>query len=129
MNQIRYGNGAIKTVERDAGENYRLTRSVVSLSGSTLLDTNYEYDALSDITRIRENGIEPLRKTIDYNYDPLDRLTQANYTYALAGYGRDTTKHLSYTYDALGNILTATDIGNYAYSGEGYASPHAVTSA
>lgn len=110
MNTMSYGNGVIKTIDRDEDYNYRLTHVRSSLSGTTLLDTSYDYDAVSNITRIHERGVEPLRKTVDYTYDALGRLTRADMNYALSGYNRDTTKNLSYTYDALGNILSATSV-------------------
>jgi hypothetical protein len=78
-----YGNGVIKTVDRDADYNYRLERVRSTLSGAVLLDTSYNYDAVSNITRIQEGGIEPLRKTVDYTYDPIGRLTHAGMNYAL----------------------------------------------
>lgn len=129
MNDIFYGNGAVKHIERDAQYNYRLSRATTSLSGTTLLDTNYTYDGLSDITRIQENGIEPLRKTVNYTYDPLQRLTSASSMYAVGGYGRDQIKNISYAYDPIGNILSTSTVGSYNYSGPWYANPHAVTSA
>lgn len=117
MNDIFYGNGAVKHIERDAQYNYRLSRATTSLSGTTLLDTNYTYDGLSDITRIQENGIEPLRKTVNYTYDPLQRLTSASSMYAVGGYGRDQIKNISYAYDPIGNILSTSTVGSYNYSG------------
>lgn len=107
----------MKHIERDTQYNYRLSRATTSLSGTTLLDTSYTYDGLSDITGIQENGVEPLRKTVNYTYDLLQRLTSANSTYAVGGYGRDQIKNISYTYDPIGNILSASQLGNYVYSG------------
>jgi YD repeat-containing protein len=128
MQSIRYGNGVVKNTTRDANHNYRLTRSTAILSGSTLLDTEYRYDAISNIDRIQENGIEPLRKSIDYTYDALSRLTQASYVYSVQGYNRANNSY-NYAYDDIGNIVSATNVGSYNYSGLGYANPHAVTSA
>lgn len=128
MQSLRYGNGVVKNTTRDPDHNYRLTRSTSTLSGSTLLDTEYRYDAVSGIDQIRENGIEPLRKSVDYTYDPLSRLTRADYSYMVQGYNR-TNNTYSYIYDDIGNIMSASAIGSYGYSGIGYASPHAVTTA
>ena len=129
MQSIRYGNGIVKDTLRDPNHNYRLTRSTASLSGGILLDTNYRYDAVSNIDRIQENGIEPLRKSVDYTYDSLRRLTRADYAYVIPGFQRVQSMSYSYRYDDIGNISTASPIGSYGYSGLGYASPHAVTSA
>jgi RHS repeat-associated protein len=42
--------------------------------------------------------------------------------------GATTTPVYAYTYGALGNMLSATGQGAYAYAGTGYANPHAATS-
>jgi RHS repeat-associated protein len=130
MRSIRYGNGVVKNTERDVNNNYRLTRATATTTdGTKLLDTSYGYDEVSNITNITEGGIEPLRKSLSYTYDPLARLTSANYSYSIAGYGRDQVKHLAYTYDDIGNIMSATDVWSYAYAGTNFANPHAVTGA
>jgi RHS repeat-associated protein len=129
MKSILYGNGVVKNTSRDANNNYRLNRSTATLSGSTLLDTEYSYDAVSNIDKIRENGVEPLRKSIDYTYDALARLTSANYSYTVAWYGRDQAKNTTFTYDDIGNITSTSTIGNYTYAEGGIANPHAVTHA
>lgn len=127
---VAYGNIASKNITRDPTYNYRLSTSQVSLAdGTTLLDTSYQYDTVGNIDAIREQGIEPLRKSIDYIYDPLDRLTSANYSYATLGYNRAQTQNIAYTYDDIGNILSASPVGDYTYAQTGYANPHAVTSA
>lgn len=85
MRSIRYGNGVVKNTERDANHNYRLTRATsTTIDGTKLLDTSYGYDAVSNITSISEGGIEPLRKSVGYSYDPLARLTSASYAYGVA---------------------------------------------
>jgi RHS repeat-associated protein len=130
MKSIRYGNGVIKNTERDANNNYRLARAIANASdGTKLLDTSYSYDVISNIVGITENGIDPLRKTISYTYDSLARLSSANYSYNVAGYGRDQTKNLTYTYDDIGNISTSSEVGAYNYAGTNFANPHAVTTA
>ena len=129
MQSIRYGNGVIKNTNRDPNNNYRLTRSTASASGQTFLDTEYRYDAVGNMDRNSEWGIEPLRKTIDYTYDDLYRLSDAQYSYNIAGYGRDQSKTFAYTYNDIGNIMSATDVGSYGYAGTDFTSPHAVTTA
>ncbi len=39
-----------------------------------------------------------------------------------------TTQAAAYTYDAIGNIVSTTGKGSYAYAGTSFANPHAVTS-
>jgi len=128
MKSVRYGNGVVKNTERDVNNNYRLTRATATASdGNRLLDTNYSYDAMSNITGITENGIDPLRKSISYTYDSLARLTGATYTYSVAGYERNQAKNFNYTYDDIGNITSSSEVGSYFYAGVNYTNPHAVT--
>ncbi len=111
MKSVRYANGVVKNTERDVNNNYRLTRATATaIDGTKLLDTTYSYDPISNITAITENGIDPLRKTISYTYDPLARLTNASYTYSVAGYGRDQAKNYIYNYDDIGNILSSSEV-------------------
>lgn len=42
--------------------------------------------------------------------------------------GTSTSVTHTFSYDALGNMLTNSDAGSYAYAGTGYANPHAPTS-
>ena len=58
-----------------------------------------------------------------FNYDVLDRLTQSVTTNANAPGQAAITKTMSY--DAVGNILTKSDVGTYSYGG---SHAHAVTS-
>ena len=41
--------------------------------------------------------------------------------------GLTTTVIATFSYDALGNILTKSDVGVYSYAGSGYANPHGAT--
>lgn len=81
----------------------------------------YEYDAVGNITQITDISGTVSAGTITYLYDDLYRLTSASSTLASSiPYKR------TYTYNALGNILTS-DQGTYTYSETNYANPHAVT--
>lgn len=85
IESIRYGNGVIKYTERDREYNYRLRgSSAIESNGLKILDTQYSYDGIGNIVGISEGGIEPLRKNISYTYDPLKRLTNAQYSYTLS---------------------------------------------
>lgn len=86
-------------------------------SNTTIQEYNYSYDNVNNITAIAEPGL-----TKSYNYDDLNRLTQAVHTPTP---GSPTT--YSYTYDAVGNITSANG-QSYTYSGAGKTNPHAVTS-
>ena len=61
-------------------------------------------------------------KIIDYTYDDLYRLTNATTSAASS-----TSYAHSYTYNAIGNLTTKSDVGSYTYAGTNYANPHAPT--
>ncbi|MBI2416008.1 MAG: DUF2380 domain-containing protein [Candidatus Kerfeldbacteria bacterium] len=94
---------------------------------STLQDLIYTYDAVGNITQIVDASDLDSAKTTDYIYDDLYRLKSASVTGAANG--NDGT--ITYTYDALGNITSRSDLGTYSYQGDTddlMANPHAVTS-
>jgi len=84
---------------------------------------SYTYDNDGNITRIEDNSASGASKTVDYVYDDLNRLTSASSSNAISGQNYLET----YSYDALGNMLSKSDTGTYTYGG-GYADPDAVTS-
>jgi RHS repeat-associated protein len=79
----------------------------LSSKGQTLLERNYSYDKVSNISRIQtEKG------SSSYQYDPLDRLTQVKPD-------SETTEQRteSYSYDAIGNrIGSAQQAGEWQYN-------------
>jgi RHS repeat-associated protein len=83
---IWYGNGTKTSYEYDP-KSYRLTRlrTIVTLSGDEVQDLNYYYDAVGNITTIRDNAQEDVwfANTIvtpqnKYTYDSLYRLIEAD---------------------------------------------------
>lgn len=123
-----YGNGTMKTTERDPSYNYRLERTLSQWSNTdTILDTRYSYDPIGNITQIQENGVGPLKKNTSYTYDALARIKSMDYRYSLEWFGREQNKSISYDYDDIGNIKNTSNIWNYLYGGLGFANPYAVT--
>ncbi|MFA4873017.1 MAG: RHS repeat-associated core domain-containing protein [Patescibacteria group bacterium] len=92
-------------------------------SPTNLQDISYIYDAVGNITQITDASGTDTAKTTTYTYDDLHRLLTATVTGAANG---DNTGR-TYTYSAIGNILTASDQGTYLYEGTNYANPHATT--
>jgi len=71
------------------------------------------------------------QKDVDYTYDDLSRLSTAH-----AEWDGQVLYDQTYTYDATGNILSKSDLGNYSYAGGDpvlansvYSNPHAATAA
>ncbi|MEO8637499.1 MAG: glycine-rich domain-containing protein [Candidatus Taylorbacteria bacterium] len=92
-----------------------------------LQNFTYTYDPVGNITKIVDASNTQGAKTANYTYDDLYRLTSATISGTPAGQSSYT---YSYSYDALGNILTGPG-GVYLYQGNSgalKANPHAVTS-
>ncbi|MBI4992654.1 MAG: hypothetical protein HZC26_00755, partial [Candidatus Magasanikbacteria bacterium] len=99
------------------------TASNLELTTTTLQDLSYTYDAVGNITQIIDTGNFDTAKTSDYTYDDLYRLKSAAITNAKNNQNYTQT----YSYDAIGNILNKSDVGDYVYSQTGYTNPRAVT--
>ncbi len=100
LNQLDYGNGIQLSQSFDL--DYRLSE----LTHGAVKNSQYSYDNNSNITAIDDNLYAP--KSQNFNYDALNRLTNATGAYGT----------LSYTYDANGNRLTYTDstgVDSYTY--------------
>lgn len=125
-----YTNGAATTNTYDSTKMYRLSNKTTTITGgSKMQDLTYTYDANSNVTQIVDASNTNSSKTVAYTYDDLNRLLSATATNVASG--QSTYTH-SYTYNAIGNIITRTDsAGTYSYAGDqggSYANPHAVTS-
>ncbi len=97
------------------------------MQGKRIQDLSYTYDDVGNIMRIDDQSETNTRKTAEYEYDELYRLTSATITDSATE--EDYTQ--TYTYDSLGNFTNRSDVGDYEYEGNqgtNYANPHAVTS-
>jgi len=83
----------------------------------TVQDYSYEWDPVGNLAS-RRNRLVTATYLEQFTYDDLNRLVRTS----LNG-----TPSLSMTYSADGNILSKSDVGNFAYGGGGQR-PHAVTS-
>lgn len=123
---ITFTNGVTTTNTYDPSKLYRLTAKLTSNASTTKLqDLSYVYDANGNITLATDNSQTDAKKTVTYNYDDLNRLTSATATNPAAG---QTGFTQTYSYNAIGNILTKSDQGSYSYTDSGYSNPHAATS-
>lgn len=122
---IVYANGTQTTNTYDSAKLYRLTNKVTTnTAGTQLQNLAYTYDAVGNITQLVDNSATDAKKTVVYAYDDLYRLLSSTATNVASGQQAYTQ---SFTYDALGNILTQTKNGEtttYEYEG---SNPDAVT--
>jgi len=101
---------AVPGVSCPRSNNYSLC-ALTTQQGSTILQQlSYSYDNAGNITAINDT----ISGNQSFQYDDLDRLTQANGPY--------TTQ--IYTYNNIGNMLSNTRTGTYSYNS---SRPHAVT--
>ncbi len=132
MSRIRFANGVVTNDTFDVSKLYRLTRRQTLLGSRKLQDLAYEYDPVGNLMYITDTSETNTRKISDYQYDDLYRLVQV--TVAGVASGQNYTR--DYRYDAVGNMLEASDVGLYVYAGGEpntcsavNSNPHAVTSA
>jgi RHS repeat-associated protein len=112
-----------------------LRTKVTTASNQNVQDLTYTYDAVGNILQIVDSSQTQTAKTTDYTYDDLHRLLSATITNSAAenvdGPGNGNQVQ-TFTYDAIGNILSKSDVGSYSYNGSSgianFANPHAVTS-
>ena len=119
-----YGNGVTSTMTLD-GATGRVTDLNAGPSNS-VVSQHYDYDSLSNLTsrvdNIGDGSTGAVSETFTYG-DHLNRLTgYAVSGTQLPGYSRS----VSLQYNALGMLLSKSDVGDYAYNAAGGTLPHAV---
>lgn len=120
VTQQVYGNSITNTTTFDP-----LTGRIVQVqagASNSVSNQSFVYDSLGNLTQ-RYDQVTNLNE--GFGYDSLNRLTS---TSAQAGSGPLTQTTI--TYNAIGNILTKSDIGTYTYASlkaNGSVRPHAVS--
>lgn len=104
---ISFGNG-----RETAFSYYKNNKRLKSIRTGNAQDLEYGYDKAGNITKITD-GIEPQRSQ-SFHYDDFDRLRKVVR-------GSNT---ITYAYDELGNMVSNSKLGNYAYAYN--QRPHAV---
>jgi RHS repeat-associated protein len=94
---LAFGNGTTRTMSYDA--RYRPLENKLIGPGGTIADYTYAEDNNGNITQIHDSISASYNR--DFGYDDLNRLTTANSGTTLWGGG-------SYTYDAMGNMLSSS---------------------
>ncbi|MBU1037162.1 VCBS repeat-containing protein [Patescibacteria group bacterium] len=108
---IGYANGLETVNTYDPAQAYRLTHKYSDISGNYIQDLYYSYDAVGNITQIIDTADTELKKTVNYTYDDLYRLTQAD---IINDYIQEQIV-MEYEYDPIGNLTYKSDQGNYSY--------------
>ena len=129
LEQQQYGNGVMGTAAFDSATG-RITDLKAGAS-NYILNQHYGWDSLGQLTkRIDSNGdtsnngvsTGAVSETFAYG-DSLNRLT--SYTVSAPAIpGLSRTVNLQY--NALGMLLSKSDVGNYAYNAQGGVRPHAL---
>lgn len=109
-------NGIATTDVYDENQLYKLTNRNTVTNNGLIQEFNYTYDVLGNV-----DSFSSLFKTVDYEYDDLNRLILAETN------ANNIIINQTWDYDALGNILNSSDLGDYNYNQNGYINPHAVT--
>ena len=115
LEQQRFGNDLItRTAYQQATGFVSRLQTGNAVNAHNVQNLSYQFDILGNLTQRRDQN-RNLGET--FNYDNLNRLTRV----ALNGVTQQ-----SMGYDALGNIVSKSDVGGYLY---GSHRPHAVTQA
>ena len=117
-----FGNGVVTTKSFDPRTG-RIDGISTVFGTTSIQDLAYDFDTLGNL-KMRGDLRQGREET--FLYDGLNRLTSTTLIDTNPGGGTLTTT--SYTYDALGNLASKSDVGTYSYGGNG-AGPHAVTAA
>ena len=117
LTQFTFGNG-IQTNKAYTPQTGRVNAigSSTPLGTNDVQDLSYTFDSLGNLVQ-RQDLAQGLSET--FSYDALNRMTTSELFDAGVSQGAKT-----YSYDALGNIVSKTGTGTYNYGGAG---PHAVT--
>lgn len=122
-------NGVVSTYQYDGLD--RLTRLTHAKTPNTLLDLQYQFNAVNNITQMIDGG-----GTHNYSYDALDRLTaathpnQPNESYTFDDVGNRTASHQgsSYSYQAFNRLISANGT-TFGYDTNGNQTSKSDTSA
>ena len=123
LEEMSLGKMVMVTNEYDPAKLYQL-KSKKSFKEKTMLqDYAYSFDAIGNVTQLVDNNMGLTAKVVEYQYDDLSRLKEAQFMKTAEG--EDFTE--KFTYDAIGNMTSKWDVGEYLYDLP--SEPHAVTKA
>jgi len=117
LTQQTAGNGIV-TIQTFDQQTSRLL-GITAGTSNGVESLSYTYDLLGNMLA-RQDGNAGLAES--FAYDSLNRLTAASVSLS------PTPLVKTFSYDAIGNLLSKSDVGDYVYPEPGSALPHAVTS-
>lgn len=116
------GNGVVQRNQYQPQTGRAHKASAFNGAAESVFAHRYEWDTLNNLTLRADAFGTGSSETADvFVYDALNRLTQ--YRVSAPGLGE---RAVSLTYNAIGNILTRSDVGYYVYGPSGGERPHAV---
>lgn len=120
------GNGVVSRASYDQFTGRIAALTAGAGSATNVLNYSYGWDRLGNlVTRADSNGDGSSGAvTENYGYDSINRLT--SYEVSLPG-NAAVSRTVSLQYNAIGNLLFKSDVGNYEYPAAGSTRPHAVT--
>jgi len=127
---VFYANGRVQNYTYDTARQYQLIKNSLdapaTYSYPKFIETNYKWSPTGNLTEKVESFDPTNPQKFTYTYDDLSRLIGVIKTVnsPLTGYTE------SFNYNAIGNILSKSGIGTYAYNGTvpgNYANPNAGT--
>jgi RHS repeat-associated protein len=126
LQQALLGNGVLVQNEWDSISGKALAlRAGTAVDHFNIQNSQITYDQINNVVR-RYDAVSMLSET--FGYDLLDRLT----TYGVgATANAPAMRTITLGYNAIGSLLSKSDVGGYAYnpSGDNSVQPHAVRSA
>ncbi|MEJ8568906.1 putative Ig domain-containing protein [Elongatibacter sediminis] len=121
--QVILGDGLEAYAEYDTASGRLVALDAYGSDGVEIQRLSYEFDSLGNLLgRHDTSGSRDLQET--FRYDLMNRLKSV----MLSSEGAEAVETLRLEYDASGNIVHKSDVGEYLYGANG-AGPHAVTRA
>ncbi len=121
---LGYGSSKVlstKTYYADTGQ----LKSI--LTDKDLVSLEQTFDLIGNVTHRKDLLVDRI-ETFYYNEGGEDNLLNRLTSFAISSTTNSETTQKTYSYDALGNMLSKSDMGDDYRYGEGNAGPHAVTS-
>jgi len=119
---MTYSNSVITTYQYDSND--RPVTVHAQKDGTDLLTMNYQYDSANNIAQLeygRKKGQDWIQSGEMFTYDWLDRLVSAQGDYGLLSYSYDpvgnrlSASDLLYTYNAMNELLSISDGTTFTY--------------